>query len=206
MQPLDRGSLLERLRGIEWDDFEVKEAAGGVPKTAYTTVSAFANTAGGWIVFGVKEAKGLRGDRRLESRATCRTSSSPPAAASTSSPGWSNFGPTSSPWMAARCWRSTSSPARRFDKPIRVKVDKAWFAYIRVAARGISAAHPQEEGRFLRDATTETFDAQVIYGARFDDLDPRERPLGARVTRDRHLVAAGRPARCRVPRRAGAHA
>ena len=55
MMTIDRDALLERLRGIEWDDFEVKEAAGGVPKSAYETVSAFANTAGGWIVFGVKE-------------------------------------------------------------------------------------------------------------------------------------------------------
>src|SRR3989338_4083477 len=33
--------------------FEVKEAKSEIPKNAWETVSAFYNTAGGWIVFGV---------------------------------------------------------------------------------------------------------------------------------------------------------
>lgn len=49
--------LLTRLSGIEWNDFEVKEAKSDVPKSAWETVSAFSNTSGGWIVFGVKEHK-----------------------------------------------------------------------------------------------------------------------------------------------------
>lgn len=47
--------LLERLNGSEWDDFEVKEAKTDVPKSAWETVSAFSNSSGGWIIFGVKE-------------------------------------------------------------------------------------------------------------------------------------------------------
>jgi ATP-dependent DNA helicase RecG len=53
---MTKEELLNRLSGIEWDDFEVKEAAWAVPKSAYESVSAFANTAGGYLVFGVKEA------------------------------------------------------------------------------------------------------------------------------------------------------
>lgn len=49
--------LLERLNDIEWDDFEVKEAQGGLPKNVWDTVSAFSNTSGGWIVLGVEEIK-----------------------------------------------------------------------------------------------------------------------------------------------------
>lgn len=49
--------LLQRLNGSEWDDFEVKEASGGVPKSMWETVSAFSNTSGGWIILGAKETR-----------------------------------------------------------------------------------------------------------------------------------------------------
>ncbi len=49
--------LLQRLNGVEWNDFEVKEAKTEVPKSAWETVSAFSNSYGGWIVFGIKEKK-----------------------------------------------------------------------------------------------------------------------------------------------------
>ena len=49
--------LLYRLKDIEWDDLEVKEASGGIPKSMWETVSAFSNTAGGWIILGVSETK-----------------------------------------------------------------------------------------------------------------------------------------------------
>ena len=55
---MEREELIERLKGYEWTDVEVKEAHGGVPKSAYETVSAFANTKGGWLVFGVREVGG----------------------------------------------------------------------------------------------------------------------------------------------------
>ncbi|MDR0822657.1 MAG: putative DNA binding domain-containing protein, partial [Endomicrobium sp.] len=44
-----------RLTDIEWDDFEVKEARKEIPKSAWETVSAFANTAGGWLIFGIAQ-------------------------------------------------------------------------------------------------------------------------------------------------------
>ena len=53
---MNRTEFLERLDGTEWVDFEVKSAAGGVPADAFKTLSAFANSAGGWLVFGVQEA------------------------------------------------------------------------------------------------------------------------------------------------------
>lgn len=54
---MTKEELLARLNDIEWDDFEVKEASGGLPKSMWETVSAFSNTAGGWIILGVKEKK-----------------------------------------------------------------------------------------------------------------------------------------------------
>lgn len=54
---MTKEELLTRLKDIEWDDFEVKEASGGIPKSMWETVSAFSNTAGGWIILGVSETK-----------------------------------------------------------------------------------------------------------------------------------------------------
>ena len=55
---MNREELVNRLTRYEWSDVEFKEARTAAPKTAYETVSAFANTAGGWLVFGVRDHGG----------------------------------------------------------------------------------------------------------------------------------------------------
>jgi ATP-dependent DNA helicase RecG len=45
--------LKRLLKAGEWTDSEFKEARTDVPKSAFETVSAFANTHGGYLVFGV---------------------------------------------------------------------------------------------------------------------------------------------------------
>jgi len=52
---MTKDELIERLKKHEWNDFECKKAQGGVPADAYKTVSAFANTSGGYLVFGVQD-------------------------------------------------------------------------------------------------------------------------------------------------------
>ena len=52
---MNKQELIEKLDDIEWEDFEVKETKSEVPKNSWETVSAFSNTAGGWLVFGVKK-------------------------------------------------------------------------------------------------------------------------------------------------------
>ncbi len=47
--------IINLLNQHEWTDVEFKEAKTAVPKNAYETVSAFANTKGGYLVFGVKK-------------------------------------------------------------------------------------------------------------------------------------------------------
>ena len=52
---MKKEELIQKLQDIEWEDFEVKEAKSEIPKNSWETVSAFSNTAGGWLIFGVKK-------------------------------------------------------------------------------------------------------------------------------------------------------
>ena len=52
---MNKEELIKRLEDIEWEDFEVKEAKSEIPKNSWETVSAFSNTAGGGLIFGVKK-------------------------------------------------------------------------------------------------------------------------------------------------------
>jgi ATP-dependent DNA helicase RecG len=52
---MNKKELIKKLEDIEWEDFEVKEAKSDVPKSSWETVSAFSNTNGGWLVFGIKQ-------------------------------------------------------------------------------------------------------------------------------------------------------
>ena len=55
---MEKAELIERLKGYEWNDIEFKKAQRGVPDSAYETVSAFSNTEGGWLVFGIRDGAG----------------------------------------------------------------------------------------------------------------------------------------------------
>jgi len=52
---MDRDELIEKLKGYEWRDIEFKEAKWAVPRDVYSTVSAFSNTEGGHLIFGIKK-------------------------------------------------------------------------------------------------------------------------------------------------------
>lgn len=54
---MTKEELLARLNDIEWNYSEVKDASGALPKSMWETVSAFSNTAGGWIILGAKKSR-----------------------------------------------------------------------------------------------------------------------------------------------------
>ena len=53
---MTQDELMALIHSHEWRDVEFKEAQRNVPRNAYETVSAFANTEGGHLVFGVKKS------------------------------------------------------------------------------------------------------------------------------------------------------
>ena len=53
---MEREELIRRISGYEWNDIEFKEAQRDVLRNAYETVSAFANTEGGYLVFGARQS------------------------------------------------------------------------------------------------------------------------------------------------------
>lgn len=60
MTILDDEALAEavgrmRLAGTDLALYELKDASGGFPKSAADTISAFSNTEGGTIIFGISE-------------------------------------------------------------------------------------------------------------------------------------------------------
>lgn len=55
---MTREELVARIKAYEWVDFECKKARADIPKDAYSTVSAFSNTQGGWLLFGISENAG----------------------------------------------------------------------------------------------------------------------------------------------------
>ncbi|HUZ24949.1 MAG TPA: ATP-binding protein [Streptosporangiaceae bacterium] len=58
---MELAEIVARLRetGVEFEDVEVKRAAGGLPRNVAETMSAFANSRGGIIILGLDERAGF---------------------------------------------------------------------------------------------------------------------------------------------------
>lgn len=157
---MNKEELLARLDGIEWNDFECKRARNGVPEDAYTTVSAFANSSGGWLVFGVSEREGqleitgvespdkvqndflavLRGGKKLNLVTAVE--------------------PHRYKVDGKHVFAFHVPEATRADKPVYIKGDPRQ-SYIRRGA-GDEKCTQSELERFLRDAAQERYDGAAL--------------------------------------------
>lgn len=163
---MTRDELIERLQGFEWNDVEFKLAQRDVPKSAYETVSAFSNTGGGWLVFGVREgADGfsvvgvvevdkvqsdflntLRSGQKL----SCIIHASPSVVECEGNKLLVFFIPE----------------ARRHDKPVHFAKELE-RSYIRRGACDQKCTE-EELRRFIRDAAKSPYDSDVV------ELDPKQ--------------------------------
>lgn len=162
---MTREELIERLKGYEWEDVEFKRAQRGVPEDVYSTVSAFANTGGGWLIFGVRQAgnqlevAGVEDVDKVQNDflSSLRTAGKLSRAIDARGELHNLDGKT------VLVFRIPELP--RTEKPVYLKGDIRQ-SYIRRGG-GDERCTPREIERFLRDAADQPFDGKVL-----PDLDP----------------------------------
>ena len=157
---MTRDDLIERLNKYEWSDVEFKEARNAAPRSAYETVSAFANTAGGWLVFGVRDRGGtlemvgvMQVDKvQNEFLSTLRSRQKINRAIGVAEDAVETDG------MTLLVFHIPESP--RSDKPVYLDGDIR-RSYIRRGA-GDERCTPEEIERFLRDASEDRYDGELL--------------------------------------------
>ena len=159
---MTRDEVIVRLKKYEWSDVEFKEARNAAPKAAYETVSAFANTAGGWLVFGVGDRGGafeivgvLQVDKvRNEFLSTLRSRQKINRAIGVAEDVIETDGKT------LLIFHIPESP--RSDKPVYLDGDIR-RSFVRRGA-GEERCTPAEIERFLRDASEDRYDGEFLVG------------------------------------------
>lgn len=157
---MDLAELVTRLRGFEWRDLEVKQARKGLPRDIYETVSAFANTAGGHIVFGVKEA-----DKKFEVVGVLEVDKVQNEFLSgLRSPETISYAVDVKENLIDDSGKAVLvffiPEAPRQDKPVHLKRNIG-LSYIRKGACD-QRCTPEEVGRYLRNAGRARFDGQLV--------------------------------------------
>jgi len=161
---MNQDELIARLSKYEWNDFEVKKAQHSVPDAAYESVSAFANTTGGYLVFGVEDNRRsfeivgvVEVDKVLNDFLSClRAVEKLNRMVSVQESRVEHEGKTLLVFYVPE--------ARRKDKPIYLNGDIR-KSYIRRGGGDERCTWPEIE-RFLRDATDVTYDSEIL-----SDLD-----------------------------------
>jgi len=163
--------LIARLNKFEWNDIEFKKAQRGVSDTTYESVSAFANTAGGYLVFGVEDNHGsfeivgvIEVDKVQNDFLSClRGGGKFNRPISVQENAMEHDGKTLLVFHVPE--------ARRQDKPIYLNSDIR-KSYIRRGGGDERCTGPEIE-RFLRDASDTSYDSETMLDLDAEDFfDP----------------------------------
>lgn len=164
--------LLQRLELGEDQDLEFKSAEGGFPKSAWETISAFANTEGGYLVLGVQERRGrveLGGVGKPEAlKQDFWNGHNNPQKLSTPLCAESDFGVVA---IDGRNLVVIHVPsASRTQRPVYLNGNPLTGTYKR-NYEGDYRCTEAEVRQMLRDASDEPQDALILEGFDLDDLD-----------------------------------
>ena len=181
---MTRDEIIERLNRYEWSDVEFKEARNAAPRSAYETVSGFANTAGGWLVFGVRDRGGtlemvgiMHVDKvQNEFLSTLRSRQKINRAIGVAEDAVETDG------MTLLVFHIPESP--RSDKPVYLDGDIR-RSYIRRGA-GDERCTPEEIERFPRDASEHRYDGEPLGLDAEEFFDPESVRWYRRVFDERH--------------------
>lgn len=166
-------NLLDRLEGQETLEVEFKAARGSLPNSVWETVSAFANTNGGWIILGVSEdengAPEVIGvsDASSQLKVFCdnlrnpQRISYPPCGATDTSVEIVDD-------KELIIIRVRAAPLR--DRPVYVKGNPYAGTYVRRHS-GDYLCNKQEVDRMMREASTVAADSAVLPKFGWQDLD-----------------------------------
>lgn len=166
-------TLLERLEGRETLELEFKSARGGLPRDVWPTVSAFANTNGGWIVLGVREESGvLQADGVQDASALLQTFYNMVRNPQKVSHPVCGAGDAAIESVGDRQFLVIRVPAAsRKARPIYINGNPYGGTYVRRHAGDYQCTKPEVD-RMMRDASDVTADSTVLHRYGLDDLDP----------------------------------
>ncbi len=165
--------LIERLQAREGLELEVKSARGGLPQDLWPTVSAFANTQGGWILLGVREQ-----DQRLLVEGI--------PDASTVLQRFHDLQRNTQKVSTSLCGATDAAiehadgkdvivlrvpAAARRDRPVYVNGNPYTGTYVRRHAGDYQCSKPEVD-RMMREASDQTADSAILPGFSTNDLDP----------------------------------
>ena len=169
---MTENELLNRLNLGENQDTEFKSGIGGLPKSLWESVSAFANTNGGYLVIGVQEKKGLFEVTGL---------SNPDAQRKAFWDGHNDLRKLSTPLCHEEDVNLLSinqgtvlsifiPPATRTQRPVYINGNPLLGTYKR-RYEGDYRCIEQEVKQMLRDADDKPQDSQVLPNFDMDDID-----------------------------------
>lgn len=165
-------SLLTRIESGEGLEIEYKSAAGGLPRNMWETVSAFANTAGGWIILGVVKSgdslkvQGVKNaaDRMQDVVNTLRN----PQKINRDPCGVEGVTVEAVDGMQLVVLRVRASSSR--EKPVYLDGNPYEGTYVR-RNEGDYRCRKQEVDRMIRDAGTEGADSAILTGYAWEHID-----------------------------------